>query len=142
MHYLEIENDCMESFAISVASSIAATLILAIFGKWKGWWWKEKSQASINLAANVLKALGGDLDGKTRDMVYATKFLRDSLIGHYKHGSPYDSAKESETLQLIDKMLFIVRPLTTELSAANPELDHLKRAVTASKGPRVARANN
>lgn len=121
----------MENFLSSVASSVVAAAIIAIFGKWKGWWWKGKNQASINLATSVLKTLEGELDSKTRDMVYATKILGDSLISHYKNGSPYDQTRESEAVQLIDQMLSVVRPLAIELSAANPELDHLKRAVSA-----------
>lgn len=121
----------MENFAIGVVSSLVASAILAVLGKWRGWWWREKSQASVTLATNTLKILEGELDSKTRDMVYATKFLGDSLLTHYKNGTPYDLQREEEAQKLITEMLSIVRPLSTELSASDPELDHLKRAVIA-----------
>jgi hypothetical protein len=54
----------MENFAIGVSSSIVGGIILIIFGKWKGWWWKEKSQASIDLAIKSLKILEDELDQK------------------------------------------------------------------------------
>lgn len=70
----------MESFAIGVASSIVGGIILAMFGKWKGWWWKSKSKPSIELATRVLKILDGEAEQKTTKMGYATKQLGNSLV--------------------------------------------------------------
>jgi len=121
----------MEGFAVGVASSIVGGIILAIFGKWKGWWWKEKRQSSIDLATKSLKILEDDLDQKTRDMVYASKQLVDSLLIHYKSGSEYNQEREAEAQSLIQELLVKTKPLATELSASDRELDPLKRAVIA-----------
>lgn len=121
----------MESFAIGVVSSIVGGIILAIFGKWKGWWWKSKSKHSIELATRVLKILDGEAEEKTTKMVYATKQLGDSLAVFYKNNTPHNKEHEAEAQALIEQLLALIKPLATELSAANPELDHLKRAVIA-----------
>jgi hypothetical protein len=121
----------MENFVVGVLSSIAASLILILLGKWKGWWWSEKTQASVSLATNTLKILEGELETKTRDLVLETKFLGESLMAHYTSGSPYDLQREQEAQKLLTEMITIVKPLSVELSAADPELDHLKRAVIA-----------
>jgi len=131
MHQSRVEYELMENFAIGVSSSIVGGIILIIFGKWKGWWWKEKSQASIDLAIKSLKILEDELDQKTRDMVYASKQLADSLLIHYKNGSDYNQERESEAQGLIDELILKTKLLATELSAADKELDHLKRAVIA-----------
>jgi len=121
----------MENFAIGVASSIVGGIILALFGKWQGWWWKTKSQSAIELATKVLKILDGEVEEKTTKMVYTTKQLGDSLVSFYKNNTPYNEERETEANELIEQLLSLIKPLATELSAANSELDHLKRAVIA-----------
>jgi hypothetical protein len=74
----------MENFVVGVVSSIVGGIILAIIGKWQGWWWKVKSQPSIDLATRALKILDGEAEEKTTKMVYATKQLGDSLVEFYK----------------------------------------------------------
>jgi hypothetical protein len=125
------EKITMENFIIGVTSSIVAGIILAALGKWRGWWWKSKSQSSIDLATEVLKALEGEVDDKTRKMVYATKQLGDSLVSFYKNGTQYNKEREVEALSLIEALLVVVKPLATALAAGNSELDNLKRAVIA-----------
>lgn len=120
----------MGNFIIGIASSIVGGIILALLGKWRGWWWHGKSQQSIDLATSVLRVFEGELDQKTREMVYATKQLGDSLTSHFKNGAGYNQHRETEAQKLIDEMLSIVKPLAAELSAAKPELDCLKRAVS------------
>lgn len=121
----------MENFAIGVVSSIVGGVILAIFGSWRGWWWKQKSGESIELATKLLKVLDGEVEDKTTKMVYVTKQLGDSLLTFYKNKNPYNQEQEKEANELLEQLLAIVKPLVTELSAARPELDHLKRAVVA-----------
>jgi hypothetical protein len=121
----------MENFVVGVVSSIVGGIILAIIGKWQGWWWKVKSQPSIDLATRALKILDGEAEEKTTKMVYATKQLGDSLVEFYKSKTPYKEDRESESLELLEQLLALIKPLATELSASNPELDHLKRSVIA-----------
>lgn len=121
----------MEVFAIGVASSIVGGIILAILGKWRGWWWQSKSSASVDLSTRVLKLLDGEAEEKTTKMIYATKQLGDSLVIFYKNNTPYNSDYETESLSLIEEIVNAIKPLSSELSAANPELDNLKRAVLA-----------
>jgi hypothetical protein len=119
----------MENFAISVASSIVGGVILAVFGRWKGWWLRSKSESSIDLATRVLKALDGEAGDKTNEMVSLTKKLGDSLVVFYRTKTPYSTNLEDEALSLLSELLEQVKPLSTELSAANSELDELKRAI-------------
>jgi len=119
----------MEIFAIGVASSVVGGIILTILGKWRGWWWKSKSLASVDLATRVLKLLDGEAEEKTTKMIYATKQLGDSLVNFYKNNTPYSAEYEAESLSLIEEIIGVIKPLSSELSAANPELDNLKRAV-------------
>ena len=116
-------------FAESVFASFVGTVLFAIFGKWKGWWWKTKSQPSIDLATRVLKILEGEAEDKTRELVYATKQLGDSLVVFYKNKTPYDEEREREALELIEQILALIKPLSSELSAGGSDLDHLKRAI-------------
>lgn len=125
----------MEDLALSVGGSLIATFIVAIFGKWKGWWLRSKSPESVDLAMRVLKFLDGEGEEKTTKMIYATKQLGDSLVSHYKSGAPYDTEYENTAISLIEEMLGAIKPLVTELSASKYELDDLKRAViTYQKG--------
>lgn len=119
----------MENFATGIASSLIGGLILAIIGRWRGWWWKPKSRVSIELATKVLQFLDGDAENKTTKMVGATKQLGDSLVIFYRNKTPYNELLEKEATEILAQLLDVVKPLATELSAANPELDHLKRAV-------------
>ena len=121
----------MENFLIGIVSSLFAGIILAAVGRWQGWWWRSKSPASIDLATRVLKHLDGEAEDKTNKMVYATKQLGDSLISFYKNKTPYKAEFETEALSLIEELTGAIRPLATELSAANPELDNLKKAVNS-----------
>ena len=83
------------------------------------------------LSTKVLKVLDGEAEDKTTKMIYATKQLGDSLVAFYKNKTPYNKDRETESLDLIEQLLALIKPLSTELSAADPELDHLKRAVIA-----------
>lgn len=121
----------MEDLAINVGGSLLATFIVFIFGKWKGWWWKTKNESSVELATRVLKVLDGEAEEKTTKMIYATKQLGDSLVAFYKNKTPYNKDREKESLELLEQLLSLIKPFATELSAANPELDHLKRAIIA-----------
>ncbi|MEE9302584.1 MAG: hypothetical protein V3U84_02255, partial [Thiotrichaceae bacterium] len=126
----------MENFATGIASSLIEGLILAfgggilaIVGRWQGWWGKPKSNVSIELATKVLQFLDGDAEDKTIKMINATKELGKSLVIFYKNKTSYNKDREKETTEILAQLLATVKPLATELSAANPELDHLKRAV-------------
>ena len=121
----------MEDLAVSVGGSLLATLIVAFFGRWKGWWLKTKNESSVELATRVLKVLDGEAQDKTTKMIYATKQLGDSLVAFYKNKTPYNKDRKAESLDLIEQLLALIKPLATELSAADPEIDHLKRAVIA-----------
>ena len=121
----------MENFAIGLASSILGGIILAILGRWQGCWLRSKSEASIDLATRTLKALDGHAGEKTNEMVNLTKQLGDSLVAFYKTKTPYKDHIETEALSLIGEILALIKPLSTELSAANPELDELKRSVNS-----------
>lgn len=121
----------MENFVVGVASSIVATILVVIFGKWKGWWWKTKNSSSIELATRTLKYLDGEAEERTNQMVGLTKKLGDSLVASSKSNTQYDSSFEIEALSIIDELVSGIKPLATELSAANPELDDLKRAVNS-----------
>lgn len=121
----------MEYLALNVGGSLLATIIVAIFGRWKGWWLKVKNESSVELATRVLKVLDGEAEDKTTKMIYATKQLGDSLVTFYKTKAPYNKDRESESLDLIEQVLALIKPLATELSAADPELDHFKRSVIA-----------
>lgn len=121
----------MENFAVGLASSILGGIILGILGKWQGWWLRSKSESSIDLATRTLKILDGEAGEKTNEMVNITKQLGDSLVAFYKTKTPYKEHLETEALSLLVELLALIKPLATELSAANPELDELKRAVNS-----------
>ncbi|MEX1665503.1 hypothetical protein [Zhongshania arctica] len=121
----------MENFAVGLATSILGGIILAILGKWQGWWLRSKSEPSIDLATRTLKILDGDAGEKTNEMVNLTKQLGDSLVAFYKTKTPYKEHLETEALFLLNELLDLIKPISTELSAANPELDELKRAVNS-----------
>lgn len=129
----------METFIIGVASSLLAGIILAALGKWRGWWWRSKSPASIELATRVLKHLDGEAQDKTSKMIYATKQLGDSLAAFYKNRTPYKIEYETEALSLIEELTSAIRPLATELSA-KPELDNLKRVLNSYQASLERRA--
>jgi len=121
----------MENFAIGLASSLLGGIILIILGKWQGLWFRSKSESSIDLATKTLKLLDGIVGEKTNKMVSITKQLGDSLAIFYKTKTPYKADLETEALSLLAELLALTKPLSTEYSAANPELDELKRAINA-----------
>jgi hypothetical protein len=123
----------MENFAVGLASSILGGIILGMLGKWQGWWLRSKSESSIDLATRTLKMIDGNVAEKTNEMVNLTQQLGDSLVVFYKTKTPYKENLETEALSLLAELLGLIKPLTTELSAANPELDELKRAVNSYK---------
>lgn len=113
----------------SIASSVVGGVILLGLGKWRGWWWKSKSRSSMDLANRVMMVLDGEVERINGDMVISSKQLGDSLASFYKNNTQYNESSETESLALVDQLLSIIKPLSTELSTANPELDDLKRAV-------------
>ena len=112
------------TFTASLAAIIVAALIM---GRWR---WKKKA-ASIGLATKVLKFLDGDADDDTRQMILHSKRLGDSLCASYKTKLAHDREDQDAALELIDKTLKSIKPLTAELTAADKELDDLKRAAIA-----------
>jgi len=116
---------------VGIASSVVGAGMFACVGKWRGWWWRTKKPTSVELATRVLKYLDGEAEEQTRQMVYLTKQLGDSLVASYKTKLAHDSDPETDALSLITELLVSVKPLVTELSAADRELDDLKRAVIA-----------
>jgi hypothetical protein len=121
----------MESFVVGLATSILGGIILGMLGKWQGWWLRSKSESSIDLATRTLKILDGNAGEKTNEMVNLTKQLGDSIVAFYKTKIPYKENLETEALSLLAELLALIKPLATELSAANPELDELKRTVNS-----------
>jgi hypothetical protein len=118
----------MESFLIGIASSLAAAFIIFLLGK-KAGLWRSKNPKSIELATRVLKYLDNKGTDKINKTIYATKQLGDSLAIYYKNKTPYKVEFEKEALELIDELVLVIKPLSSELTAADKELDGLKRAI-------------
>lgn len=114
---------------IGIVTSIVGGGLVAVIGKLRGWWWKSRKPASVDLATRVLKYLDGEAEEKTRQMIHLTKKLGDSLVASYKAKIAHDSEPEEGAQSLISEMLPSVKSLVTELSAADEELDDLKRSV-------------
>lgn len=121
----------LSPFGISFSASLAAGVVLALFGRWRGWWWRKKKPASVDLATRVLTFLEGDAQENTREMISDTKKLGDSLIASFSTKFVHDKDLETDALTFIEQMLETLRYLVSELTAADKELDHLKRAVMA-----------
>ncbi|MFT6327756.1 MAG: hypothetical protein ACJAYK_002758 [Crocinitomicaceae bacterium] len=119
----------MESFVVGLATSILGGIILGMLGKWQGWWLWSKSVSSIDLTTRTLKILDGNASEKTNEMVNLTKQLNDSIVAFYKTKTPYKESLETEALSLLAELLALIKSLATEMSAANPELNELKRTV-------------
>ncbi len=118
----------MESFFIGIASSLAAAFIIFLLGT-KAGLWRSKKPKSIELATRVLKYLDNDGSDKINKVIYATKQLGDSLAIYYKNNTPYKAEFEKEALELIEELVTVIKPLSSELTAADKELDGLKRAI-------------
>lgn len=118
----------MENLLISIVGSIIAAIIMAIIGMW---WWKTKNKSSIELATRVLKYLDGEAEEDTNRMVQLTQQLGDSLVKFYKSKTPYNTEYNNIINSIINKLLSNINPLATELTAANPELNELKKSVNS-----------
>ncbi len=111
---------------IGFATTIVGGFIVMLIGKWRGWWWKTKNPVSIELAKRSLIIFDGEAEEKTKQLIYLTKQLGDSLVASYKTKIAHDREHETGTLSLITELLTPIKPLITELSATERELDNLK----------------
>lgn len=102
--------------------------MLGLLGRVRGWWWWKKKPASIDLATRILTFLEGDAEENTREMISNTKKLGDSLLTTIGTKLVNDENAQPDALTLIARMLDALKPLVSELTAADEELDNLKRS--------------
>lgn len=114
---------------IEITSSIVGAGIFALIGKRRGWWWKTKKRESVALATRVFKCLDDEAVEETNQLVELTFNLGSSLIASYRTKIAHDEETENSSLSLVTELLSLISPLVTELSAADKELDDLKRAI-------------
>lgn len=122
------------------AEIVVLTLLLGVLSSYVanvlwhvGWRTGRKSPASIELATRVLKFLEGDAESNTKQIVYLSKQLGDALVAAHNRNLAIEPDIDQEPLHLIDETLAHLKPLVTELTASNDQLDDLKRAVIEYK---------
>ena len=113
---------------IGISTTILGSGLVALIGRWRGWW-RNKKPASIDLATRVLTFLEGDAEENTRKMIFDTKKLGDSLLASINTNVAHDHDIQYRALDYIHSIVEPLKRLVSELTAADEELDYLKRAV-------------
>ena len=116
-------------WVIGFTTTIVGGMVLGLLGRWRGWWWWKKKPASIDLATRVLTFLEGDAETNTREMISDTKKLGDSLVASFNTKVAHDHDLQYDALEFIRQILEPLKTFVSELTAADAELDDLKRAV-------------
>ena len=114
-------------WVIGFTTTIVGGLLLSLLARFRGWWWWKKKPASIDLATRVLTFLETDAEDNTREMISNTKKLGDSLIASINTKVAHDTDVQYAALDLIHQTLERLKPFVSELTAADEELDYLKR---------------
>jgi hypothetical protein len=119
----------MNEYIIGVLASLTVVIIVFVWGKVKGFWFKKNNSFDVDVTKKIFQSLNGDTTQKTANLTGATKALGDVLITHYKNGSQYSDSYKEAPLELIKNILTIVKPLNNELLTGSKDLSHLKKAL-------------
>ncbi|GHF16560.1 hypothetical protein GCM10017044_08580 [Kordiimonas sediminis] len=123
----------MEGLTIGaiIASIIGGIILIWIVWIKDYWLFKNRGQASIDLATAVFEYLDTDVKDKTILSISMSKKLGDELVSLYTSGKPYDQQLENELVKLLEEIISGLKPFISKLNAAKAELDALRAAVIA-----------